>query len=269
MPIENGAALVQRFNGMFAFALWDGDRQELFCARDRLGIKPFCYLLTGGRIYFASEQKAILAGMSRSPAPNMRAIADYLSFSYSPSSDTMLEGVQRLRPGHWMTVSKRGAEMACYWDPIFDPAPPRAEAEWAEELRALLQDAIRLQVRSDVPVGAHLSGGIDSSTVCCLAAQRLPRLHVFTARFAEGGIYDESQFARLVAGRITCDHHEVVPGSTNLVELLPKITYHLDEPVEAASVFGKYHVADIVSRSVKVVLGGQGGDELSAAMTGT
>ena len=262
--LEWGSDCVHHLNGMFAFALWDTSARRLFCARDRLGVKPFYYSCYKGRLLFASEPKAILAGLDERPTPNVGAMEDYLTFSYGLSDQTMFQGIHRLPPGTWLTVDGSGTKTHKYWNPSFDPDPndSRSDDAVAEELRGLLHDSLRLQVRSDVPIGAHLSGGIDSSTVCCLAAAHVPRLLTFTARFGEGGFFDETPYARAVARHIGSDHHEIVPKRSDLADLLPKILYHLDEPVEAASIFGKYHVAEIVSRSVKVVLGGQGGDEL-------
>jgi asparagine synthase (glutamine-hydrolysing) len=259
---EWGADCLRQFNGMFAFAIWEVRKRRLFCARDPLGIKPFYYRFKANRLLFASEQKSLVAAQNESLSANVAAMADYLSFSFVPSTSTMFQGIERLAPGHFLMASSAGVQVSAYWDPTFDAAGSGREEDLVDELRALLDDAIRLQIRSDVPVGAHLSGGIDSSAVCCLAAKHLPKLLTFTARFAEGGAYDESAYARIVATRIGSDHHEIVPKGSALPDLLRKIIYHLDEPVEAASVFGKYHVAEIVSRSVKVVLGGQGGDEL-------
>lgn len=262
--LEWGSSSVDHFNGIFAFALWDTSTRRLFCARDRLGIKPFYYARDHGRFLFASEPKGILAALNERPTPHLPAMEDYMAFSYGMSAeDTMFEGIHRLAPGTWMIVEGGETTVRSYWDPCFDPDPPdRSVDALTEELRALLSDSLRLQVRSDVPIGGHLSGGLDSSTVCCLAARYVPRLLTFTARFDEGGFFDETPYARAVASHIGSDYHEIVPKRSNLIELLPKILYHLDEPVEAASVFGKYHVAESVSQSVKVVLGGQGGDEL-------
>ena len=126
----------------------------------------------------------------------------------------------------------------------------------------MLDDTIRLQIRSDVPIGAHLSGGIDSSLVCSLAARRVSKLQTFSARFTEGKAFDESPYARLVAQRLQTEHHELVPNAERLTDVLPRLLYQLDEPVEAAAIFGKYHVASEVSQAVKVVLTGHGGDEI-------
>jgi asparagine synthase (glutamine-hydrolysing) len=256
-----GPDCVERLNGMFAFAIWDTRTRRLFCVRDRLGIKPFYYAMNGGRFLFASEPKSLLAAIGGRPQVNVEALEDYLTLSYVLTKETMFKGVHRLPPATWLTVDEHGLRECRYWDPDFDPRP-RPVSESVDELRALLDDSLRLQVRSDVPIGAHLSGGIDSSTVCCFAAKYVPKLACFTARFDGGDFFDETKYARLVAQHLGAEYHQVTPRPTELSETLHRILYHLDEPVEAASVFGKYHVAQIVSESVKVVLGGQGGDEL-------
>jgi asparagine synthase (glutamine-hydrolysing) len=259
---EWGPACVERFNGMFAFALWDCERRRLFCARDRVGIKPLYYRQAGRCLTLASEIKAILVYDAERPAAHLPAIADYLCYSFVPSAETLFRGVLQLPPGHRLLASAEGVVVEPYWEVRFEADRERDDRQLVEELRALLDDAVRIQLRSDVPVGAHLSGGIDSSTVCCLAARRVERLQTFTARFAEGGFFDESAYARLVSQAIASDHHEIVPSAGDVRELLPRIVYHLDQPVEGAAVFGKFHVAEIVGAHVKVVLGGQGGDEL-------
>ncbi len=260
---EWGIACLDQLNGMFAFAIWDCSKNEIFCARDRLGIKPFYYSYINKRFVFASEEKAILSALETSPSANIAGIYDYLNFSYIPSAATMFADISRLEPGNYMLISSNEFTIRKYWDPSFDPVPSGISFDQRkDELESLIDDSIRLQIRSDVPIGAHLSGGIDSSTVCCYASKHLSELYTFTAKFGEGGFYDESAYARLISEHIGSKSHEIVPSGMKLNELLPKIIYHLDEPVEAASVFGKYHVAEIVSQSVKVVLGGQGGDEL-------
>lgn len=260
--LEWGFDCLAHLNGMFAFALWDTQSRRLFCARDRLGIKPFYYRYRDHRLLFASEPKAILEALDRRPAPNVAAMADYLALSYVPSEETMFEGIHRLPPGNSLLADANGIEVTSYWDPAFARDNGRGAEERVEELRALLRDSIRLQIRSDVPIGAHLSGGMDSSLVCSLAAQQVPKLLTFSARFSEGEAFDESRYARLVAQRIGSEHHEISPAGERLNELLPKIIYHLDEPVEAPAIFGKYHVAKTVGAHVKVALTGHGGDEL-------
>ena len=259
---EWGPACVERFNGMFAFALWDCERRRLFCARDRLGIKPFYYCNRGRQFTFASEIKALLAYDGARPSANLAAVSDYLCYSFVPSEETLFRETLKLPPGHILLATSDGVSVEPYWAPRLESDSSINDEQLIEELRRLLDDAVRLQLRSDVPIGAHLSGGIDSSTVCCLAARHVDQLQTFTARFAEGGFFDESAYARVVSGAIGSEHHDIVPAGGNVRDLLPRIIYHLDEPVEGAAVFGKYHVAKAVGARVKVVLGGQGGDEL-------
>lgn len=259
--LEWGTECVAHFNGMFAFAIWDKRLQSVFCARDHLGIKPFYYIHENDRFAFASEAKALL-GMLAERRANVAAVADYLMFSFVTGTDTMFAGVKRLAPGTWLLASRRGVVTRQYWNPVFGVRAAAKDGEQAEELRWLLQDTVRLQVRSDVPIGAHLSGGIDSSAVCCLAAAAVKGLRTFTARFPEGGIYDETAYARMVADHIGADYNEIVPRTESLVDVLGRLVYHLDEPTEGAATVGKYHVAKLVGEQVKVVLGGQGGDEL-------
>ncbi len=259
---EWGDECVHHLNGMFAFALWDTERRRLFCARDRLGIKPFYYRYQDRTLTFASEIKAILAYGDEAPAAHVPAMTDFLCYSFVPSADTFFRGISKLPPGHHLVADAAGLTVTPYWNIRFEEDTSTDDEHFVDELRGLLDDAVRIQLRSDVPVGAHLSGGIDSSTVCCLAARHNPHLNTFTARFAEGGFFDESEYARLVADRINSNHREIVPSGGDVRELLPRIIYHLDEPVEGTAVFGKFHVAQLVGDHVKVVLGGQGGDEL-------
>lgn len=254
-----GPECLERLNGMFAFAIWDVRERRLFCARDRLGVKPFYYSFQDGRFLFASEPKGILAALKTRPSVDLEAVADYLALSFVASSKTMFSGIEKLEPGHALRVDGDGIRVGAWWSPVFDPAPAAPDAE---RLRELLRDSMRLQVRSDVEVGAHLSGGVDSSLVCSLAAPCLSGLRTFSARFAEGEAFDESPWARRVASSIGATHVELEPERRELRELLPKIVYHLDEPVEGPAVVGKYYVAQSVSHAVKVVLTGHGGDEL-------
>jgi asparagine synthase (glutamine-hydrolysing) len=257
-----GPACVERLNGIFAFAIWDCDRRRLFCARDRLGVKPFYYRHAEDRLSFASEIKALLAYERTRPVAHLPALADYLCYSFVPGTETFFRGIVQLAPGHRLLADADGVRVDPYWAPRFGPRDEESGTALEDELAALLDEAVRLQLRSDVPVGAHLSGGLDSSTICCLAARHTPRLQTFTARFPERGAFDEAPYARIVAEAIGAEHHEIVPSRHDLAELLPRLVYHLDQPVEGPAVFGKLHVAEMVGSRVKVVLGGQGGDEL-------
>lgn len=259
---EWGGACIQRFNGMFAFALWDARRRELFAARDRLGIKPFYYWFNGTRFIFASEIKAILCDPAVALEPDPETIRQYLLFGNTSGETTWFRGVRPLPPGH--TLRLAGARLAVreYWDVRLAINPVRPADSFAEELRALLQDAVRLHLRSDVPVGAHLSGGVDSSTVVALASRELPRLHTFSSAYNAGTDYDERRYIDIVSRQFGTQHHVVVPGADDLPHLLSKLIWHLDEPVIGAAILPMFRVSEMVrAHGVKVVNGGQGADE--------
>ena len=257
-----GDDCVERFNGMFAFAIWDTDEEVLFCARDHLGIKPLVYFASENEFAFASEAKALVRTLPERPTADVAAMAAYLDFSFIPGTATMFRDIHRLPAGSRLRLQRGDLRITRYWQPVFGEPQFTSQSEAVEKLAELLHSSLRIQVRSDVPIGAHLSGGIDSSAVCCLAAEHVPHLKTFTARYAEGESFDESAYAKLVSRQIGSEYHEVVPAAIDVKSMLPRIIYSLDQPVEGAAVFGKYHIAELVSNSVKVVLGGQGGDEL-------
>ena len=261
-----GERCLEPLNGMFSFALWDARKQRLFCARDRFGIKPFYWLLDGNRFAFASEPKALFqAGLARAE-PDSQGLEEYLNFQFCLGSRTMFRDVQRLEPGHWLSFepySGRDPAVRRYWDFNYEVDTHHTEEYYIEQLLLLLQDSVRIQMRSDVPVGAHLSGGIDSSTVVCLAAPAYGgRFHTFTGAFREGAAYDETGYARTVAGHVQSAHHEVWPASQDFVDSLPRLIYMMDEPAAGPGLFPQYCVSKLARDHVKVVLGGQGGDEM-------
>jgi asparagine synthase (glutamine-hydrolysing) len=263
MYAVHGEESLGQLNGMFAFALWDGDRQRLFAARDRLGIKPFYYYCDDEVFLFASEIKALLAHPRVRPELDGRGLQDYLDLQYCLGDKTLFKHVKRLPPGHCLSWEAGRVSVRPYWDLDFSVRVDGSEEELVERLASLLEDAVRLQLRSDVPVGTHLSGGMDSSGVACLAARLLPgRLHVFTGGFKESQRYDESRYARLVAEQIGAEYHEVFPTARDLAESFADMVYFLDEPVAGAAVFPQYYLSRLASEHVKVVLGGQGGDEV-------
>jgi asparagine synthase (glutamine-hydrolysing) len=254
---------------MFAFALWDRERRELLLARDRVGIKPLYYAVAGGELVFGSEMKALLQHPAVQRRINPLSVSKYLTFSYIPAPHTIFQDVQKLEPGHWLRFSERGLEKGCYWDiPLEDnPISEGTVDERADELLAILRDSVTKQLRSDVPVGVFLSGGIDSSTVTALAAQAVPgRLHTFSVGFEESS-YDESPFARQVAERYGTEHHHEVLSLQRAVDLLPTVMNTLDEPFGDASILPTYLLSQFTARHVKVVLGGDGGDELFAGLS--
>lgn len=266
---DEGPACVRRLNGMFAFAVWDARERTLFAARDRFGVKPFYYAEADGAFLFGSEIKALLASGLVAPRLNPEGLADYLTFQFCLGDKTLFRGVRRLPPGHTLTVGADGApRVAKYWDLDFDIDTAHDEAHFAERLRGLLEDTARLQLRADVPLGAHLSGGLDSSTVVCLAAaaQRRP-IRTFTGGFREGPAYDETGHAAAVARHVGAEPHEVFPTPQDFVDTLPRLMWHMDEPAAGPGVFPQYIVSRLAREHVKVVLGGQGGDEVFGGYT--
>lgn len=262
---ETGEKCVDRLNGMFAFALWDSRRRELFLARDRLGIKPLFYSIEPGRrIVFGSEIKALLAaGVDR--RPDWQGLYDYLSLMYVPTPSTAYASVKKLPPGAWMKCSADGAHIRQYWDipiPRDGEELPMSE-DYPHEILEMVQSSIRKQMIADVTIGALLSGGLDSTTVSAVMATKLGMpLKTFTVGFDRKS-YDESAEARLVAQTLGTDHLDemVSPG---MVDSIPDLLNSFDEPFADYSAVPTYLVSRLASRHVKVVLTGDGGDEVFA-----
>jgi asparagine synthase (glutamine-hydrolysing) len=261
-----GVDCLAHLNGMFAFAIWDRARRRLFLARDRMGIKPLYYWWDGRRLVFASEIKALLCHPAINAEPNGTAIADYWRAMYTSGDQTWFKNIRRLQPGEFMLVDRRGMQIRRYWDlPAYADGPGRDEADYVEEVRALLEDSVRLCLRSDVPLGAHLSGGVDSSAIVGLLSRQVApaQLKTFSGAFDEGPEYDERGYIAAVAGRYGTEHHETVPTWQDLPATLPRLVWHLDEPVAGPGAFPQYFVCKLTRASgVIVVNGGQGGDEL-------
>ncbi len=265
---EWGEACVERFLGMFAFAIWDRAHNLLFCARDRIGIKPFNYYFDGKTLIFASEVKAILAtGLVKAQA-NAQGLQDYLTFQFCLEGKTLFKGIQTLEPGHCFVAQLDqggiGLHPRKYWDVSYDIDDSHDEAWFVDHLAALIEDAVRMHLRSDVPLGAHLSGGLDSSTVVCLAANLLKgeQIKTFTGAFPEGPQFDETGYAKAVADFAGTDYKEIYIQGSELPEVLPRLMYYMDEPLAGPGVIPQYYVSKLAAQHVKVVLGGQGGDEL-------
>ncbi len=261
---EYGKGCVDHLRGMFAFALWDSRRKQLLIARDRLGIKPLYYAEVGGRLLFASELKAILQLPEVNRTLNWSAVSHIFSFLSTPLSEAIIDGVHKIEPGHLMTVSpNRGPVIERYWDLDFEPDYGRDENYFVERVRGLIEESVRLHMVSDVPLGAFLSGGIDSSAIVAAAARLSPEpLKTFTIGFTEPA-YNELDHARQVAALYHTDHHELTLGPDAL-DQLDGLAWHLDEPFGDASAIPTYMVSKLASKSVKVVLSGDGGDELFA-----
>ncbi len=265
MLIHEGRDALLQLNGMFAFAFVDRTDCSWMLARDPLGIKPlYCYAGRGGEIAFASEIKALLLPSLAPRQPDPEALQEYFTFQFCLGSKTLFRDVRKIEPG--TVMHGRGGEIAGvirYWDTTYEIDEQRSEADFVEELQALLEDSVRLQLRSDVPLGGHLSGGMDSTVVGCLAAKQAGRpLRFFHGAFAEGENYDESRYARLVAGSLGAELEVVRPSAADFVADLPKLVRAMDEPVAGPGLFPQYHVSQLARSKVKVVLGGQGGDEI-------
>jgi asparagine synthase (glutamine-hydrolysing) len=265
---DHGQDCVQHLRGMFGFALWDAGQRRLFLARDRLGIKPLYYTLAGQRLIFGSEIKAILRHPEVVVRPDLEALSNFLSLKYVPAPQTMFEGIFALPPGCTLTCDEDGATVRPYWDLSFarHDSRPVSEAACAEQLESLLQQSVREHLMSDVPFGAFLSGGVDSSTIVALMSQFLDEpVKTFSVGFTgEGAAFSELPYARLVSERYQTDHHEVLIGARDLIDLAEKVVWHLDQPIADEAALANYMVAELASRHVKMVLTGEGGDELFA-----
>lgn len=267
---EFGDACIERLEGMFAIALWDSRRQRLLIARDRLGIKPLYYCTDAQRLVFASEIKALLATPWVQPALEHSALPEYLRFGYVPGSKTLFAGIERLLPGHRLTVENGRVSVERYWQlPRYKPLDLPVE-EFAQELWVRIEKAVIKQMVSDVPLGAFLSGGLDSSSiVAALARNSSTAIKTYSIGY-EGGpaerLYNELPFARQVATVFGTDHREIVVRP-DVVNLLPELIWHLDEPLSDSAMITTYLVSRFAADDVKVILSGVGGDELFGGYT--
>ncbi len=258
---EHGVDCLRHLNGMFAFALWDAPRQRLFLARDRLGKKPIVYALTKTGLSFASEISALLQDNAIPREIDLEALDLYLALTYVPSPWTMIKAVRKLPPAHFLTWEKGVTRLERYWDVRFTARTNISEAEAADEIRALLEDSVRRRLISDVPLGAFLSGGIDSGTVVALMTRLTGRpVRTFSIGF-DNDAYGELKYAREVAQRYGADHTEL-SVQPQMVDVLPRLVRHYGEPYGDGSAVPTYYVSKLAGQSVKVVLSGDGGDEV-------
>jgi asparagine synthase (glutamine-hydrolysing) len=263
---QHGIAALDKLDGMFAFALWDRQQRQLLLARDRVGIKPLFYFRHGADLIFASEIKALLQHPLEARMLDPLSVSKYFSYGYVPAPRTVFANVHKLEPGAWLKFDANGPSQGCYWDiPLTDnPVGPGRIEECSEEVLRLLRGSVRRQLRSDVPVGVFLSGGIDSSAITALAAQESSgRLHSFSIGFDQPS-YDESAHARRVAAHCGTEHHEEIMTLRQAAELFPKVMQSFDEPFADASALPTHLLCHLAASKVKVVLGGDGGDELFA-----
>jgi asparagine synthase (glutamine-hydrolysing) len=264
---EYGMDMVKRLNGMFAFALWDAVRQELIIFRDRMGIKPLYYAEVNGCLYFASEVKALLACPEIDVEVDANSLYQYLAYLYVPNPASLFKGIYKLPPGHSLCWKNGVVRINSYWDLSYENPFRESEEVIARRLRELLVDVTKRQLISDVPVGFFLSGGLDSSTLVACAAQTAgSSLNCYSIAYkAEEGrleqCSDDARYARQVAAKFGADFHEIVV-EPKVTSLLPKVVWHMDDPIADPSAIATYLISEAAASRVKVLLSGQGADEI-------
>jgi asparagine synthase (glutamine-hydrolysing) len=260
---EWGFGFVNHLRGMFALALWDQSNRRLVLARDRLGKKPLYVKKEPDRLLFASEIKSILQVDGVPRRLNFHAIADYLALGYVPAPLTLFEGIEKVLPGHYLIVENGEVRDREYWDVEFSVDERCSEAEWVERVREKLLECVKIRLVSDVPLGAFLSGGIDSSSIVAAMARLIDQpVKTYSIGFeGEDSYYNELPYARQVAQAFGTDHHEIIVRP-EVSKLLPKLIWHLDEPIADSAFITTYLVSQLARESVKVILSGVGGDEL-------
>jgi asparagine synthase (glutamine-hydrolysing) len=257
---EYGEECFARLRGMFAIALWDSRDHKLLLARDRVGKKPLYYASDAKRILFGSELKCLLAADSLPRDIDTQALSDYFSLGYVPAPKTIYRAAKKLLPGHYLVASAKGVRIERYWDISFNHVENRSEEEWCEILRHQLCEVTRMRLMSEVPLGAFLSGGVDSSAVVAMMAKIMRRPVTTCSIGFEEQEYDESAFARKVSEQFNTDHHEQIVRP-NALDVLNKLVWHYDEPFADSSAIPTYYVSQVARRYVTVALGGDGGDE--------
>ncbi len=262
---EHGWESVERLRGMFAFALWDARKQLLVLARDRLGIKPLFFKYDRRRLAFASEIRGLLLALDTSPEVAQPALLRLLMLQYVPAPDTMFEGIQKLLPGTVLIASEHGIEARQYWRPpvISGTAEDQSEAKLVRAVADRLRDAVACHLVSDVPVGAFLSGGLDSTALVALMNRAgMPPFHTFSVGFDGPARFNELSYARQVAEQFGTHHHELIVRPADVLSCLPIVVSHLDEPLTDPAIVPTYLISSYAARLVKVVLTGEGADEL-------
>ena len=263
---EYGVDCLQYLRGMFAFAIWDSNKQQLFCARDRFGIKPFYYYSDQEKFVFGSEIKAILKSNNIDKTISLDALDSYFAFGYITSDLSIYKNIKKLQPAHYLLLSfkdKPVIEIKRYWEIRFDPDYSKSENRWKEEIEECLSETVKLHMISDVPLGAFLSGGIDSSSVVAMMARNSDRpIKTFSIGFKEQK-FNELKYARELANKYGCEHHEQIVEPES-IGLLSKLVNAYDEPFADSSAIPTYYVSQLARKHVTVVLSGDGGDELFA-----
>jgi len=264
-----GRECVSHLRGMFAFAIWDSRTQEVFCSRDRFGIKPFYYVVTDETLYFASEIKALLPFV-KDIQTNTEALKDYLYFQLCLNEKTLFKDVFELPPAHNLTINQNGLSVQKYWEIYYRPDWDHTPKYFAEKLQELLYDSVRVHTRSDVPIGAYVSGGIDSGIISGIASKVTENKSPFvgfTGKFEYGELFDESMYAQAHCDYHGFELHQCSITSQDFADSIENVIYHLDYPVAGPGSFPQYHVSKLAAKHRKVVLGGQGGDEIFGGYT--
>lgn len=263
---EYGPECVGRLRGMFAFAVWDAFNKTLFLARDRVGIKPLYYALNSTGLAFASEIKALITDPSISREIEPRVIDRFLTYLFTPGAETLLRGIRKLEPGHWLLLKNGSATVRQYWDLQFDPRPANGDFQkTAEELIALLRQTVRDHMISDVPVGVLLSGGVDSTAMLGFAVQETGRkVNTFTVGFQDRNLVDERPYARLAAQKYGNQHYETTLSAQDFLDFIPRYVWHMEEPVFEPPAVALYYITKLAREHVKVLISGEGGDEAFA-----
>ena len=262
---EWGEDCLKRFNGMFAFAIWDKKNQKLFLARDRLGKKPLYYYLDNEKFVFASEIKAILEDESIKRDIDIQGMANYFTFGHSIAPDTIYQGIKKLLPGHCLILKNGKIEIKQYWNvSLNDIKEDKGENYYKEKIIETFKDSVKQRLISDVPLGVFLSGGIDSSSVVAMMAEcGVAPIKTFSVGFnIAGNEFNELADAKLVADYFKTEHHEVVLKELDLINTLNKLVYHFDEPFGDAASFPVFYISQFAKKQVKVVLTGEGADEI-------
>lgn len=264
---DYGDDLLERVSGMFAFALWDARRERLVLGRDRLGIKPLYHAEIAGELAFASEIKALLQVPGIQPALDRSALREYLSLGYAVAPKTVFAGIKKLAPATLLVWTRAGCSLSRYWEPPDSPDERPAESDWIDCIRSELERAVTDHMVSDVPIGAFLSGGVDSSAIVGLMAKHSGQpLKTYSIGYGQGAAeryYDELPYAQDVARRFATDHHEIIV-KPDMASLLPRLLWHVEEPVSDSAVTATFLVSQLAAKEVKVILSGVGGDELFA-----
>jgi asparagine synthase (glutamine-hydrolysing) len=260
---EVGEECFQQLRGMFAIAIWDARHRRLVLGRDRVGKKPLFYYYDGKRCVFASEMKAILHAPGIPRKVDLEALSDYFSLLYVPAPKSIFRHIRKVKPGHYAVISETGFREVEYWDLTFAQVEERSERDWIERLLELYQEAVRIRLMSDVPLGAFLSGGVDSSSVVALMSRMMGEPVITSSIGFKDKEFDELDYARLIAEQFGTKHHEQVV-EPDAAAILDRLVWHYDEPFADSSAIPTYYVSKVAREHVTVALSGDGGDEFFA-----